>query len=104
MDYQKNLLRAKLTQVLIDQDQYAFPDYMKIIRRTLGYTRKHVSGLLGCSPHRITFLEYGKYGNRGPCHEFIASLSNFYGVDPFEMLKKFQAYMDDADRNLYPRS
>ncbi len=102
MSYQQELYRVKLNQVIKDKDKYSFPEYLKIVRQTLGFTRDHVASFLDCSGHRVAYLEYGIYGNRGPDISFITDLANFYGQDPFEFLKKFYTYMDNPERPLTP--
>lgn len=102
MNYHQSLNLAKLEQVMADEKKYPFPEYFKIIRLTLGYSRDQVASFIDCSPRRIVYLEAGKYGVRGPDASFITSISNFYSQQPFEMLKKFQTYMDDPNRPLIP--
>lgn len=97
-NYHEAINKAKLAQVLKDQDKYEFPEFFKIIRLTLGYSCDQVASFLDCSYQRVRLLESGKYGARGPSIDFITALSNFYSLDPYEMLKKFMLYMENPKR------
>src|ERR1700675_1205862 len=102
MSYLEQLYALKCQNILKDEGRYAFPEYLRLIRKSLGFTRQRVADLMNCSVTKIYYLEHGVFGTRGPDPEFIVCLSKFYNLDGPRMLTKFHEYMQNPDRPLKP--
>lgn len=98
MSIAQRIYSIKVENIMQTEGKYSFPEFLRLIRKSMGFSRRMVADLIGCSVTKIYYLEYGIYGGRGPDHEFIVTLSNFYGLDGAFMLDKFQKYMKSSDR------
>ncbi|HEY3527493.1 MAG TPA: helix-turn-helix transcriptional regulator [Nitrososphaeraceae archaeon] len=89
------MFKMKIERLLESESKHDFPEYMRLIRKTIGFSRRFVSEHIGCCESKIAYLERGDYGSRGPDYEFIVTMANFYGIDSSIMLRKFRKHMKD---------
>lgn len=94
MSLREEILSLKVKELMNRESHYAFPCFMKILRKSLGFSRRSIADLLGVSESKMYYLEDGRYGNRGPDIEFITTLAHFYGLDGRWVLEKFNAYQE----------
>ena len=95
MNMLQELSKLKIKNLYENQNKFEFPIYMRLIRKTIGFSRKFVADSIGCSETKISYMEKGDYGMRGPDYEFIVTIALFYGLDTSATLKKFRCYMKD---------
>lgn len=95
MSIVQEMFKIKLKTLLETERDFEYPEYMRLIRKTIGFSRRFVSEHVGCSETKIVYLEKGDYGTRGPDYEFVITIANFYGLNSAQMLKKFRKYMKD---------
>ena len=93
------MFKMKMHKLMQVEMNFDFPEYMRLIRKTIGFSRRFVAEHIGCSETKISYLERGDYGVRGPDYEFIVTMSHFYGLDSSFMLKKFRKYMTQLRAN-----
>ena len=91
MSLREEMMDLKLKELMKREDQYEFPLFMRLVRKTLGLSRKSVAETLAVSESKMYYLEDGKFV-RGPDPEFIASLAHYYGLNGRFIMKKFGEY------------
>ncbi len=93
MTLRDNLVKCKLDLLMNEEKNYEFPQFIKLIRQMLGFSRKYVAEMMDVSTGKILYLERGKF-IRGPDLEFIISLSSFYGLNRQFAKEKYDYYIN----------
>lgn len=93
MTFRDDLLKYKLQIIMNEEKNYEFPEFIKLIRQILGFSRKYVAEMMDVSTGKILYLEKGKFV-RGPDLEFIISLSSFYGLNRQFIKEKYNYYIN----------
>ena len=88
----ESLQKQRLEQYVSMEDQFNFPEFLRLIRTSLGLTRLVASQDLGLSKMRLYALEYGKF-RRVPEIEHLARLAEYYGVSSRLLQRKAAEYM-----------
>ena len=93
MNLREEIIALKVKEVMSREKQYAFPQFMRLVRKSLGMTRKAIANMLQVSESKINYLENGKF-TRGPDLEFVATLAHFYGLEGPFVMKKLDNYRE----------
>lgn len=91
----------KLERIILESDKYTFPDYIRLIRRTLGYSRRQAVEMLNCSVTKLRNLEMAAVGKVGTDIEFVVDLASIYGIDAANLLKKYRQWLADPRRKIH---
>lgn len=94
MTLREELMKLKVETLMKREGEYEFPEFMRLVRKSLGFTRKAVAGFLDVSESKMYYLEEGKF-IRGPDPEFVATLAHFYGLNGKFVMKKFKEYTQE---------
>lgn len=87
------MFKLKIEHLMESEHEYDFPEFIRLVRKTTGFSRRFVADRVGCSETKILYLEKGDYGTRGPDYQFIVDISHFFGLNGKKMLTKFRKYM-----------
>lgn len=93
MSMAEKMFSLKIEKLVENEKNFEFPLYMRLLRKSIGFSRRFVADTIGCSETKILYLEKGDYGTRGPDYEFIVTMAHFYGLNGNRILKKFRKYM-----------
>jgi len=88
------MYEMRLKRLLIDEEQYTFPEFVRMLREVAGITREGLAGALGCSITRLNMCETGTYRHQGPKKSFIGLLAQFYGIDARFLQAKLDQYLE----------
>jgi transcriptional regulator with XRE-family HTH domain len=92
MNLRDEIFKHKLNTLLVEEKNYTFPEFLRMVRKTLGFPRKYVAEMMGVSTGKLYYLEKGKFV-RGPDLEFIISLSYFYDINSALVKNKYLEYV-----------
>lgn len=90
-------MKLKVDALMKEEKDYEFPQFMRLLRKSLGFTRKGVAELLDVSESKMYYLEEGKF-TRGPDPEFVATLAHFYGINGKFAIQKLHDYVEEKCR------
>ncbi len=91
MSFREEVLNLRVKEILKHSEDYDFPDFLKAIRKSLGFTRGSVAKNLCVTQSKIHNVEFGRY--KRPDYDFILTLSHFYGISPKFTEKRLNEYL-----------
>lgn len=101
MSLREQILDLKVQTLMKEESKFVFPEFMRLLRKSLGFTRRSVADVLGVSESKMYYLEDGRYRSRGPDHEFIVTLAHFYGIEGNFAIEKFLNYQQKTSNESY---
>ena len=94
MPYREIITQMKVKTVLeVAKEEYEFPKLLRTLRRLIRQTRRAVSEDTLIPPHRIEYLETGKF-NRMPEEDEFLTLGAYFGVPGKLLKKKAKQYLE----------
>jgi hypothetical protein len=84
--FREEIKKAKAKMLIQNSKDLELPEFLRLLRRIEGKTRRIVSQETLISPSRLEYLERGK-NERMPEEDELMTLGGYYGV-PIEMLRK----------------
>jgi len=91
MSFREEVLNLRLKEVVKNSGNYVFPEFLRAVRKSLGFTRASVAEMLCISETRIHNIEAGK--TKRPDVDLILTISHFYGLNPKFIEKRYNEYM-----------
>ena len=92
------LCQFKIKCLIEDEEKYNFPEFLQILRKSLMISRKTIQLSTGISQLRLYYLEKGNFKRKFNKTE-INLLANFYQIPKSILIKKWNEYIDGANRD-----
>lgn len=86
------IYKKRLKDTIMHQSLYEFPQFLKDIRKSLGYSRKDVYEFANVTQARLFNMENGLF-TKSPHMEYLVLLSKLYNVDLGLLKEKLEKYL-----------
>lgn len=96
MDACQKIRMKKIKEIIRRENEYEFPDFLRLLRESVGGNRKSVAKELNMSDFLLYHWEHGNFKRSIKPHN-LALISDYYDI-PFSMLNaKMKKYLESKE-------